>query len=150
MNIRKFIAPTARQALKDIRNVLGDEAVILSNRKIDEGVEIIALANEEITHVTESVVREKASSARHKEQTARSAPLAHETSILVEIKSMHRMLQQQLAALSGSRVPQQDPQSAGFLCTLLNAGFSAQLARQFLDNMPAGKPLVESWVYQVL
>src|SRR3989338_4672032 len=47
MNIRKFVAPTARQALRDIRNELGDEAVILSNRKVDEVVEIIALANEE-------------------------------------------------------------------------------------------------------
>lgn len=45
MSIRKFIAPTARQALIDIRNELGDDAVILSNRKVDRGVEMVALAN---------------------------------------------------------------------------------------------------------
>ena len=47
MSVRKFIAPTARQALRDIRNELGEEAVILSNRRVGEGVEILALANEE-------------------------------------------------------------------------------------------------------
>ena len=47
MKIRKFIAPTVRQALQDIRNELGDEAVILSNRNVNDGeVEIIALSNE--------------------------------------------------------------------------------------------------------
>lgn len=54
MNIRKFIAPTARQALRDIRSELGDEAVILSNRKVAQGVEIIALANEEIIQISVS------------------------------------------------------------------------------------------------
>lgn len=45
MSIKKFIAPTARQALLDIRAELGDDAMILSNRKVEGGVEIVALAN---------------------------------------------------------------------------------------------------------
>jgi len=150
MNVRKFIAPTARQALKDIRNELGDEAVILSNRKVDEGVEIIALANEDITRMTDSVARKKVQGARYKEKTFSPSPLDPESSILGEIKSMHSMLQQQLAALSKNGVRQRDPHAAGFLCAMLNAGFSVQLARQFLDNMPAGKMQGESWVNQVL
>jgi len=38
MNIRKFIAPTAREALREIRSELGEEAVILSNRTTSQGV----------------------------------------------------------------------------------------------------------------
>lgn len=60
MSIRKFFAPTARQALKEIRDELGADAMILSNRKTDSGVEIIALAHEEITHLTERAVTQKA------------------------------------------------------------------------------------------
>jgi flagellar biosynthesis protein FlhF len=59
MNIRKFIAPTARQALEDIRVELGAEAMILSNRKTESGVEIIALANGEIEHLTDRAVTRK-------------------------------------------------------------------------------------------
>lgn len=150
MNIRKFIAPTARQALRDIRSELGEEAVILSNRKVAEGVEIIALANEEITRMTDSVAWKKAQVPSPKEQTAHPLPIVPEVSILGEIKSMHSMLQQQLAELSWNGVQQRDPLAAGLLLEMLNSGFSAQLARQLLENMPAGKNQGVSWVTQVL
>lgn len=163
MTIRKFIAPTARQALRDIRNELGDEAVILSNRKVDEGVEIIALANEEQL----SGIRDQGSGGRDRESGIRNqgsgvskksspatAPQSSipnpESSILVEIKSMHSMLQQQLAALSWNDAQQRDPQRAGLLRRMLNSGFSALLARQLLDKMPAGKTQGELWIKQVL
>lgn len=147
MNIKKFIAQTARQALKDIRNELGDEAVILSNRKVDGGVEIIALANEEIMQVTDSVVREKSQSTQYKEH---SSPIVPEAAILGEIKSMHSMLQQQIAALSRQEAPQHNQHATTLLYRMLNAGFSAQLARLFMNKVPAEKAQGESWVNQVL
>ncbi|MGA7594645.1 MAG: flagellar biosynthesis protein FlhF [Gallionella sp.] len=156
MNIRKFIAPTARQALKNIRSELGDEAVILSNRKVGDGVEIIALANEEITRFTDTLARKNfhgSSQKMHAEQhspVAQASPAAAETSILGEIKSMHSMLQQQLAELSWSGVQQRDPLAAGLLRNMLNSGFSAQLARQFMERMPGGKPRGAAWINQVL
>lgn len=43
MNIKKFIAATSRDALKLVRQQLGGDAVILSNRSVPDGVEIVAL-----------------------------------------------------------------------------------------------------------
>ena len=157
MNIRKFIAPTARQALRNIRSELGDEAVILSNRKVGDGVEIIALANEEINRITESATRTNAHKPSRKEASDRpprlvaaEGPKTSEASILGEIKSMHSMLQQQLAELSWSGVQQRDPLAAGLLRNMLNSGFSAQLARQLLERLPAGKAQGVTWINQVL
>lgn len=45
MNTRKFIAADMRQALKLVREELGADAVILSNRKVAEGIEIVAAAD---------------------------------------------------------------------------------------------------------
>ena len=59
MSIRRFIAPTARQAMKEIRNELGEDAMILSNRKMEHGVEIVALANDDIAHLTAKAVTQK-------------------------------------------------------------------------------------------
>ncbi len=42
MKIRRFTAPDMRQAINRVREELGPEAVILSNRKLDGEVEIIA------------------------------------------------------------------------------------------------------------
>lgn len=168
MNVRKFIAPTARQALLEIRNELGGEAVILSNRNTDAGVEIIAVANEAMLQLTdraqqirpqgqpareaESVAPGKQPAANSTDKNAAARPLNPdaESSILGEIKSMHSMLQQQLAAMSWNNVQQLDPHRAGLLRGLLNSGFSAQLAGKLLDKMPAGSAHGESWIKQVL
>ena len=47
MNVKKFTATTSREALRKVREALGPDAVILSNRQADGGVEILALANDD-------------------------------------------------------------------------------------------------------
>ena len=56
MNARKFIAASSRDALKLVRVELGEDAVILSNRKVAEGVEIVAVAGSELAHLSETRV----------------------------------------------------------------------------------------------
>lgn len=49
MNVKKFIAGSSRDAWRQVREALGPDAVILSNRNIDDGVEILAMANEDMS-----------------------------------------------------------------------------------------------------
>lgn len=52
MNIRKFIGATSRDALRQVREVLGPDAVVLSNRTLDDGsVEIVAVADRELAAI---------------------------------------------------------------------------------------------------
>ena len=44
MNVRKFVASSARDALRKVKEVLGPDAIILSNRAVSGGVEIMAVA----------------------------------------------------------------------------------------------------------
>ena len=53
MNAKKFVAATSREALLMVRNELGADAVILSNRKVEDGVEITALADADLARMTE-------------------------------------------------------------------------------------------------
>ncbi len=52
MNVQKFTAPTAREALRKVRDALGPDAVILSNRPLDGVVEILALANDDMASLS--------------------------------------------------------------------------------------------------
>jgi len=52
MNVKKFTAPTSREALRKVREALGPDAVILSNRPTDGEVEILALANDDAASLT--------------------------------------------------------------------------------------------------
>jgi flagellar biosynthesis protein FlhF len=45
---RKFVAATSREALYKVREALGDEAIILSNKQVPGGVEIIAVSEHEM------------------------------------------------------------------------------------------------------
>ncbi|MGN2242681.1 flagellar biosynthesis protein FlhF [Frateuria sp. GZRR33] len=57
MKIKRFVAPDMRQAMREVREEQGPDAVILSTRRIDEGIEIIAAVDYD-----EALVRE---AARH-------------------------------------------------------------------------------------
>ncbi len=48
MNIKRYFAPTAREALRRVKEELGADAIVLSNRSADGGVEITAVLASEI------------------------------------------------------------------------------------------------------
>ena len=49
MKVKRYIASTSREALRQVKEELGVDAVILSNRKTRNGVEIMALADSEMS-----------------------------------------------------------------------------------------------------
>ena len=48
MNVKRFVARTSRDALNLVRQALGDEAVVLSTKPCNEGVEILAMAGDSV------------------------------------------------------------------------------------------------------
>lgn len=52
MNVRKFFGSSTRDALSQVREALGADALILSNRRVDGGVEIMAVADGEVDALT--------------------------------------------------------------------------------------------------
>ena len=46
MSMRRFVAPTARDCLRRVKEELGPDAVVVSNRPVDGGVEIMAMTSE--------------------------------------------------------------------------------------------------------
>jgi len=70
MNMKKFVAGSSREALRLVRNELGDDALILSNRKVPNGVELVALAGTDIDGLTQHVPP-----AQHARQTEAARPI---------------------------------------------------------------------------
>src|SRR5512139_1979930 len=44
MNVKRFIARSSREALNQVRMAFGADAVVLSNRPCEQGVEVLAMA----------------------------------------------------------------------------------------------------------
>lgn len=116
MSIRKFLAPTARQALNEIRDELGADAMILSNRKTDGGVEIIALAHDEIAHLTERAVAQKTewSGSISADEWARSVVDDHHVAPAARQVAQSRPAQKGASAAGAPRLKQPAQWPAGF------------------------------------
>ena len=54
MNVKRFIARSSREALNQVRMAFGAEAVVLSNKPCDAGVEVLAMAPEGIAQIEQA------------------------------------------------------------------------------------------------
>ncbi len=77
MKVKKFTAATSRDALRKVREALGPDAVILSNRPVDGVVEILALDNDDVASLASPAPEsEMAQPQPHLQHFADPAPLA--------------------------------------------------------------------------
>jgi flagellar biosynthesis protein FlhF len=174
MNVRKFTARTSREAWRLVRDALGPDAVILSNRSADGGVEILALAGEDMSSLAQPVAEKQISentlaafaSARKMttDQVASgpimlNAPAQPEAvssnelnDVMNEIRSMRGMLEMQLAELAWTDQHKREPVKSTVLREMLAAGFSASLARYLSEKLPAGSTAASGmeWIKSAL
>ena len=174
MNVKRIVARTSREAMRQLRDALGPDAVILSNRAVDGGVEVLALAAEDIASMAPPVVEEPAPVSIKRvpmpageieprpEVTIKrrliervAVPSEDSTqlakSVIGEIKTLQTRLESQLADLAWRDLPGRDPSGAGVMRDMLAAGFSATLAREMLEALPKGDAeQAQAWMRNTL
>jgi len=198
MNVRKFIAATARDALRKVKETLGPDAIILSNRGIPGGVEIMAVAARDMAMIVPTPVREAPAptddytvrlstpaaqaaprtpapvqaaprplappAVQRAAQPARPAPpLAPRpapqidvprppvqaqqpaprpeaevvpAAVMDEIRALRRIVEQHLAGFAWGESARSEPVKTEVLRQMLDAGFSPQLSRELLAELP--------------
>lgn len=165
MNVKKFTATSSREALRKVREAIGPDAVILSNRSVDGVTEILALAAEDMSSLAEPAVEKPAISestlsalapghlaannqasrlaealnaAREVAAPAAESPASELANVMKEIRSMRGMLESQLAEIAFSSQQKHEPVKSAVLREMLAAGFSASLARYLTGKLPQG------------
>ncbi|GMV60629.1 MAG: hypothetical protein AMXMBFR72_37150 [Betaproteobacteria bacterium] len=78
MTIKRYLAATAREAMRDVRRDLGDEAVILSNKRVGRQVEILAAAPDAMEALVERGAPPRAPAGRGAAR-AEAAPVVAES-----------------------------------------------------------------------
>jgi flagellar biosynthesis protein FlhF len=157
MNIRRFVATDMREALAAIRADLGADAVMLSNRKISEGVEVIAAIDYDDSLLqptgTELAAPEFGTSQLDEYEqiagarfatrepvaampAAASAVATAESSMALEIKDLRRLLETQLASLAWNDLNRQAPVRARLLRELAKLGVDSSLASELAAEVP--------------
>jgi flagellar biosynthesis protein FlhF len=163
MKIKRFQAADVRQAIREVREVLGPDAVILSNTRVDGGIEIVAA-----TDYDEAQFRRQAQPARQ--------PLADEPRVEInpaveplqpsprprpaeniwsqeptlvqmrkEIAGLRDMLQNQLSDLTWKDMERQSPTQMQLLQRYLRMGVDVEIAKQITSQMRAIDDLDTAW-----
>ncbi|MBR9908260.1 MAG: hypothetical protein GYB30_09455 [Gammaproteobacteria bacterium] len=120
MTIRRFRAASHKDAMRKVRDALGDDAVIVSSRKTSQGAEIFAIGEAELALL-------------HETEDAPAAPdfsgLAQQ--LLSDVQDMRAMLHQQ----QGEKVP--DDNRKRLYRQLRAGGYSDPLSRQLVAMLPS-------------
>jgi len=149
-----------RAALAAIRGELGPDAVMLSSRKLPEGVEVIAaieyddsllgnagqgasaiddlgvtqLDDYQRAAAPQLNIQREVTLAKVAEPVAEST--VNESSVALEIKDLRRLLETQLASLAWNDMNRQAPVRARLLRELSKLGVDSILAAELADEVP--------------
>lgn len=162
MKIKRFLAKNMREAIRLVREEQGPDAVILSNRRIDGGVEVVAAvdydaalmqqAQRPSAPVAEAPVPaapparaerktaspQQAAAAPRPAAPALPPPPAPELMQLRrELGGMKKLLEQQFASLMWKDLREHQPERMAALRAMADLAIDPQLAREILDELPA-------------
>ena len=151
----KILAPSSREALRLLRERLGPDAIVLSNRVTADGVEIVGMLEQPDAGTTAAAPlsaflgQPPATPPSTRTPLLRPAAVtdSDNNSVLREIHSMRGMIEEQLAGLVWNEKQRSDPVRGHLLRTLLGAGFSARLAKDSLKNLPTGQSYASGMEY---
>jgi flagellar biosynthesis protein FlhF len=166
MKMKHYRAPDMRQALRQVREAQGPDAVILSSRNFQGGVEVVAAVDYDETDSGIDTYGRSAESApaarpqRHSNQSAVPegdvedfATLAQRLSdssnepdagVNHELRSLRHMLETQLATLAWNDLSRRAPLQSELLKQLTQLGLHHELCMELVAQLPARLGLAEA------
>ncbi len=148
MKIRRYLGTDMRDALRQIRADLGNDAVILSTRPLGNGVEVSAAVDatqlQESVRVPAAVPLAAAPAAPAAAQAATLPPIAaataaptrEQTAMSEELRTLRQLLERQLAALAWNDFTRREPLRAQALTELTDLGLARDVALKVLAQLP--------------
>lgn len=131
MSPRKFVGKTSREVLQKIKQALGPDALIVSNRPHEGGIEVMAMASSALDAAVPTTAAAPA---------VRVAPPEESDSLVQqlmrEVMAMKSLLQRELSDMAWTGLKQRAPARAAMMQTLIHSGFSPLLARELVLALP--------------
>jgi flagellar biosynthesis protein FlhF len=152
MSVAKFVAANGREALRQVREAMGPDAVVLSNRTVDGGVEIVAMRDTDLGAISGSAQVFVPPAPPPVPEVFQPAAQEVIGDLRGELQSMRALIERQMSGIGAHSVPAAggDPLRDSLFEWLVGAGFSGQLARTLLSRLPVGhdRPAAMSWIRQ--
>jgi flagellar biosynthesis protein FlhF len=172
MKIKRFFAADIRTAIKQVRDALGADAVILSNKSVDGGVELVAALDfDESAFVAkaEPIQRERYHSDANVEPlplkqggadgstTAQSSGVREASQriewsqdpLLVDMRhemhTLRRMVENELSGLSWRDMGERQPQVRDLLRRMMDLDLSPAICKRLVEQVGEFSDIDEGW-----
>lgn len=133
MNASRFFGATNREAMRQVRMALGPDALIVSNRRVNGGVEIMATDQTSVPPIApQSQPAAPASSYSMPRPSAGTSP----ADVMQALGSMRGLLENGFDELLWGAQLRKAPQAVSLFQKLLSLGFSTALLRAMLKRLP--------------
>ncbi|NEX20130.1 flagellar biosynthesis protein FlhF [Thiorhodococcus mannitoliphagus] len=138
MNVRRYQARDMREAMRLVREHQGPDAVILSSRRVDGMLEVVA--------GTEPEPASRALESAPPSKPALSIPVDPELAAMRrELCDLRTLLVQQQALSERDQWAARHPLAAEFVERLMKCGFNEKLARSLAGSIQESTPTDEAW-----
>lgn len=152
MKIKRFVAQDMRQALRMVREALGEDAVILSNKTVDGGVELTAaidLVDNISTDTVDQRIPSQPRAAARVNRAAEADGLRQQDDALEDMRremhNLRRWMQAELSGMSWYDLGQRAPHSQQLLGRLMALGVNAELARRLCERVRDIEDIEQAW-----
>ncbi len=145
MNISRFFGATNREAMRQVRLALGPDALIISNKRVNGGVEILATDQTSLPDADAAAAPAQPSPAPQQARSATlRAPAPHAEAgrpppgadLMGAIDELKGSLETRIDELMWGSQLRRSPQAVMLFQSLLRFGFSTALLRAMLKHMP--------------
>lgn len=158
MKMKHYRAPDMRQALRQVRDAQGPDAVILSSRRISGGVEVVAAVDYDVdveladvdnepsriesripTAADYAALAQRFQGGQERQQISDLHADTHE-----ELRTLRRMLETQLATLAWNDLSRRAPIQTELLRQLTVLGLAHDLSGELVSQIPQRMELAEA------
>ena len=161
MNVKKFSATSTREALRMVRDALGPDAVILSNRNVNGSVEILALASEDMSSLAapaadQRPVAEPALAAFAKARQVEQVHQVQQAQAADLVQSMAQADRSAPAAIERIAMPHQQPVATNEMSAMMDeirsmrSMLESQLAELTWTSQAQREPVKSSVLREML
>lgn len=150
MKLKRYLAKNMREAMDAVREELGDDAVIMSTRNTETGVEVVAAMDEDSKQnfelnsqfdLEDHSPQQVGKSVQQESQDLAMSQEIHNLSN--ELKTMKSMLQNQMSSLAWSQSETKDPKKVALLKKIIQLGIGWDLAENLVENVE--KKSIQAW-----
>lgn len=150
MKIKRFVAQDMKQAIRMVREALGEDAVILSNKSVEGGVELTAAVDLEDVQAAPEIQDHRIRSRRQATPDTNTVrPAASGADALAdmqqELQKLRSWMQAELSNMSWHDLDRRSPHTRELLARLMGLGLSGDLARHLAEQVSDEADVDSAW-----